>query len=78
MLNEHINSTLAQERDGGFEELQLQGRRLFNLVEAVKLHVEEQLLQLGEVVGDIVEGADSTEHVWHSCQLESRYLDQPA
>ena len=52
--------------------------RLINLVGVVKLHVDEQLSQFGEVVGDEVEGTDSTEHVWLSCQLESRDPDQPA
>ena len=41
----------------------------------VKLHVDEELPQLGEVVGDRVEGADYTEHVW---QLESRDPDKPS
>ena len=52
---------------------------LFNLVE-VEVEVDEQLLQLGEIVGDKVKGGggDSTEHVWLSCQLESRDPDQPA
>ena len=81
-------------RDLETEELQLQGPlgvigephlpsiepmivRLFNLVE---VEVDEELLQLGEIVGDKVKGGggDSTEHVWHSCQLESRDPDQPA
>ena len=51
--------------------------RLFNLVE---VEVDEELLQLGEIVGDKVKGGggDSTAHVWHRCQLESRDPDQPA
>ena len=55
--------------------------RLFILVEVeVEVEVDEQLLQLGEIVGDKVKGGggDSTEHVWLSCQLESRDPDQPA
>ena len=55
--------------------------RLFNLVEVkVEVEVDEELLQLGEIVGDKVKGGggDSTAHVWHRCQLESRDPDQPA
>ena len=79
---EHINSTQAQERDGGFGELQ--GRlednepRPEHRQMIVKLHVDDELPQLGEVVGDRVEGADYTEHVWLSCQLESRDPDKPS
>ena len=52
---------------------------LFSLVEVEgEVEEDEQLIQLGEVVGDEVEGADSNEHVWLSCQLESRDPDQPA
>ena len=45
--------------------------------------MDEQLLQLGEVVVDEVEGATDevegfTGHVWLSCQLDSRDPDQPA
>ena len=57
------------------------------VVAAVKHHVDEQLLQLGEVVVDEVEDAtDEVEgftccmkfDVWLNCQLDSRDPDQPA
>ena len=78
-LDDHSDSALLQERDGG--DIRNGGdigdgganESHLPIVDGFvwEQHIDGQLLQVGEVVGDEGEGAGPTELVWHSSQVNS-------
>ena len=78
-LDDHSDSALLQERDGGDigngGDIGDGGANESHLpiVDGFvwEQHIDGQLLQVGEVVGDEGEGAGPAELVWHSSQVNS-------
>ena len=76
-LDDHSDSALLQERDGGDigngGDIGDGGANESPIVDGFvwEQHIDGQLLQVGEVVGDEGEGAGPTELVWHSSQVNS-------
>ena len=75
-LDDHSDSALLQERDGGDIGNGGDGGANESHLPIVdgfvwEQHIDGQLLQVGEVVGDEGEGAGPAELVWHSSQVNS-------